>query len=154
MLVPGHCLPQTWISRVQTLPGFHFLCSVFTNCILRTAVSEAVLQWWKGINLVSWPCDQSLLIFMQNSSSNIVSTSWFLNITSRKFPRDFPEGPVGRLCAFTAEGLGSIPDLETKVLKATQNSWKKKFPQLSFRVTHYEEFTNSTHTRLLRIYLY
>ena len=89
MLVPGHCLPQTWISRVQTLPGFHFLCSVFTNCILRTAVSEAVLQWWKGINLVSWPCDQSLLIFMQNSSSNTVSTSWFLNVTSRKFPRTF-----------------------------------------------------------------
>ena len=45
---------------------------------------------------------------------------------SRSSVREFPGGPVVRLCAFTAEGTGSTPGRGTKILQAVQRGQKKK----------------------------
>lgn len=76
------CLERDSLEERCSLCSLHKLFIGESSCENR----PPVIKKNKPAFLTLGPWDQLLLIFIPNSSSNIISISWFLDVTSKNFP--------------------------------------------------------------------
>ena len=127
-----HPYPQKWWKPL-TITDYHWNMLLYCP----SSLQNASLKFLPTHHLAWMLCDRHLLIKVQSPPCKSPHSGLiYLNILPlwdklgwfQKVPaRDFPGGPVVRLCAPNAGGTGSIPGWGTKIPHATWCiTWQKK----------------------------